>query len=277
MYRLGFHVSIAQGFLKVFDNAKFVGANCCQIFTHSPRGWAFKVISEDVGKLFREKYSKEDIKPIVVHDSYLPNLASETKEMLEKSIDSIKKEFICCNRMGIEFLNIHPGTYKKNKTEGLRLVSESLNSIKEYVGNVTLLFENTSGWGSSLGSSFEDLKILLESTDFKCGVTLDTCHLFTSGYDISDEESLSHTLNHFDKIVGLENLKLIHLNDSVGTLNSKIDRHEHIGLGNIGVAGFSAIINNEYLKKIPMIMETPVNEKRGDKENINFLKSMIKT
>jgi len=189
MYRLGFHVSIAQGFLKVFDNAKFVGANCCQIFTHSPRGWAFKVISEDVGKLFREKYSKEDIKPIVVHDSYLPNLASETKEMLEKSIDSIKKEFICCNRMGIEFLNIHPGTYKKNKTEGLRLVSESLNSIKEYVGNVTLLFENTSGWGSSLGSSFEDLKILLESTDFKCGVTLDTCHLFTSGYDISDEES----------------------------------------------------------------------------------------
>ncbi|HGJ64594.1 TPA: deoxyribonuclease IV, partial [bacterium] len=163
------------------------------------------------------------------------------------------------------------------RNEGLKLVSESLNSIKEYVEKVTLLFENTSGWGSSLGSSFEDLKILIESTDFKCGVTLDTCHLFTSGYDISNEEPLNQTLNEFDKIIGLENLKLIHLNDSVGMLGSKVDRHEHIGLGNIGVSGFNAIINNEYLKKIPMIMETPVNEKRGDKENINFLKSMIKT
>ncbi len=278
MYRLGFHVSIAQGFLNVFDNAKAIDSNCCQIFTHSPRSWAFNPVSEETGKLLRHRYSKKDIWPIVVHDSYLPNLASDDITMREKSIDSIKKELICCSRMGLEFLNIHPGAHKgQSKKVGLMRVCESLNSIKDYVGDVTLLFENTSGSGSVLGSTFDELKILLDGTDFNCGITLDTCHLFTSGYDISNKNSLEDTLSDFDNIVGLENLKLIHLNDSVGELNSKIDRHEHIGLGKIRASGFKAIINHEYLKKVPMIMETPVNEKRGDKENINFLRGMIET
>ncbi|MBP7820200.1 MAG: deoxyribonuclease IV [Candidatus Methanofastidiosum sp.] len=276
MYRFGFHVSIAKGFLEVFDNARSLDSNCCQIFTHSPRSWTFNPISEDAGKLFKDKYEKNDIRPIVVHDSYLPNLASEDLVMRTKSIDSIQKEFICCNRMGLQFLNIHPGSHKgQSKKDGLMRVCESLNSLKDYVGNVTLLFENTSGSGSVLGSTFEELKFLLDKTDFKCGVTLDTCHLFTSGYDISSQESLENTLSNFDKVVGLENLKLIHLNDSIGELNSKMDRHEHIGLGNIGITGFKAIINHEYLKNIPMIMETPVNEKRGDKENITLLREMI--
>lgn len=276
MLRIGFHVSVAQGFLKVFDNAKALGANCCQIFTHSPRSWKFNVVSEDLGKIFKDMYQKNDIRPIVVHDSYLPNLASEDGTMLDKSIDSIKKEFISCNRLGLEFLNIHPGAHKEQvKEKGLIQICKSLNSIKEYVEKSTLLFENTSGSGSVLGSRFEDLKFLLENTDFSCGITLDTCHLFTSGYDISNKESLENTLSSFDKIVGLENLKLIHLNDSQGELNSKKDRHEHIGLGKIGPEGFKAIVNHDYLKNIPMIMETPVNEKRGDKENIIFLKKMI--
>ncbi len=182
MRRIGFHVSVAQGFLKVFDNSKALGANCCQIFTHSPRSWAFNLVSEDVGNLFKDKYYKNDIAPIVVHDSYLPNLASEDLIMGEKSIDSIKKEFISCNRLGLEYLNIHPGAHKEqSKDRGLKQICESLNSIKDYVGKVTLLFENTSGSGSVLGSTFEELKFLLENTDFSCGVTLDTCHLFTSG------------------------------------------------------------------------------------------------
>ncbi|NYT03553.1 MAG: deoxyribonuclease IV [Candidatus Methanofastidiosa archaeon] len=276
MHRIGFHVSVAQGFLRVFDNAKAVGANCCQIFTHSPRSWKFNLVSEDVGKIFKNMYQKNDIRPIVVHDSYLPNLASEDETMVDKSIDSIKKEFISCNRLGIEYLNIHPGAHKEQgKEKGLLQICKSLNSIKDYVGNSTLLFENTSGSGSVLGSTFEELKFLLENTDFSCGITLDTCHLFTSGYDISNKETLERTISDFDKVVGLEHLKLIHLNDSQGELNSKKDRHEHIGLGNIGPEGFKAIVNQEYLQNIPMIMETPVNEKRGDKENIIFLKQMI--
>ncbi len=276
MHRIGFHVSVAQGFLKVFDNARSVDANCCQIFTHSPRSWAFNIVSKDVGNLFKAMYDKNDVKPIVVHNSYLPNLASEDPKMLDKSIDSIKKEFISCNRLGLKFLNIHPGAHKgQSKDAGLMQICKSLNSIKEYVEGVTLLFENTSGSGSVLGSTFEELKFLLENTDFKCGITLDTCHLFTSGYDISKEESVENTFSSFDKIVGIENLKLLHLNDSQGELNSKKDRHEHIGLGKIGPRGFKAIVNHEHLKKIPMIMETPVNEKRGDKENIIFLKGMI--
>lgn len=276
MYRIGFHVSVAQGIFKVFDNAKSIGANCCQIFTHSPRSWAFNLIPEDTGKLFKEMYHKNDIKPIVVHDSYLPNLASEDANMRNKSIDSIKKEFISCNRLGLEFLNIHPGAHKEqSKDAGLSQICDSLNSLKEYAGKVTLLFENTSGSGTVLGSTFEELKFLLDRTDINCGVTLDTCHLFTSGYDISSKDALDNTLSSFDRIVGLENLKLIHLNDSQGELNSKKDRHEHIGLGKIGATGFKAIVNHDYLKNIPMIMETPVNEKRGDKENIIFLKEMI--
>ncbi len=276
MRRIGFHVSVAQGFLRVFDNAKALGANCCQIFTHSPRSWTFNLVSEDVGNLFRDMYRKNDIAPIVAHDSYLPNLASEDSTMREKSIDSIKKEFLSCNRLGLGYLNIHPGAHKgQSKDRGLVQICESLNSIEEYIGKVTLLFENTSGSGSVLGSTFEELKSLLENTNFSCGVTLDTCHLFTSGYDISSEDALENTLSSFDKIIGLENLKLIHLNDSQGELNSKKDRHEHIGLGKIGPAGFKAIVNHDYLKNIPMIMETPVNEKRGDKENFIFLKEMI--
>lgn len=278
MHRIGCHVSVAQGFLKVFENAKFFGANCCQIFTHSPRSWTFNLVSEEVGKTFKNIYRKKDIKPIVVHDSYLPNLASKDINMKEKSIESIKKEFICCNRMGLEFLNIHPGAHKEQSREkGLLEISESLNSIKEYAGNVTLLFENTSGSGSVLGSTFEELNFLLQETDFSCGVTLDTCHLFTSGYDISNEEALDNTLARFDKIVGLDNIKLLHLNDTIGELNSKKDRHEHIGLGMIGKEGFKAIVNHDYLKNIPMILETPVNEQRGDKENIIFLREMIET
>ncbi|KYC51989.1 MAG: endonuclease IV [Candidatus Methanofastidiosum methylothiophilum] len=276
MHRIGFHVSVAQGFLNIFENAKVLGANCCQIFTHSPRSWAFNIVSEDVGNLFKDLYQKEDIKPVIVHDSYLPNLASIDPIMKDKSIDSIKKEFISCNRLGLEFLNIHPGAHKEqSKEKGLLEICESLNSVKDYVGKVTLLFENTSGSGSVMGSTFEELKFLLENTDFNCGITLDTCHLFTSGYDISNREALENTVSSFDKIVGLENLKLIHLNDSQGELNSKKDRHEHIGLGKIGPAGFKAIVNHDYLKNIPMIMETPVNEKRGDKENIIFLREMI--
>ncbi len=278
MYRIGFHVSIAQGFLNVFESAKLLGANCCQIFTHSPRSWKFKLVSEDIAKTFKNMYRQKDIKPIVVHDSYLPNLASNDLEMREKSIDSIKKEFICCNRMGLEFLNIHPGAHKgQSKEKGLLQICESLNSIKEHAENVTLLFENTSGGGSVLGSTFEELKFLIDGIDFNCGVTLDTCHLFASGYDISNRETLENTLSHFDKKVGLENLKLLHLNDTKGELSSKKDRHEHIGLGMIGVEGFNAIVNHEYLKNIPMILETPVNEKRGDIENIIFLKKMIET
>ena len=276
MHRIGFHVSVAQGFLNVFDNAKALGANCCQIFTHSPRSWAFNLVSEDVGKLFKDLYQKGDIKPVIVHDSYLPNLASTDPTMRDKSIDSIKKEFISCKRLGLEFLNIHPGAHKEqSKDRGLSQICESLNSIKDNVGSTTLLFENTSGSGSVLGSTFEELKFLLENTDFNCGVTLDTCHLFTSGYDISNKEALENTVSSFDKIVGLENLKLIHLNDSQGELNSKKDRHEHIGLGKIGPSGFKSIVNHDYLKNIPMVMETPVNEKRGDKENISFLREMI--
>ena len=277
MHRIGFHISVAQGFLKVFDDAKTLGANCCQIFTHSPRSWAFNVVSEDIGKLSKIAYEKNDIKPIVVHDSYLPNLASKDCTIRDKSIDSIKKELISCNRMGIKFLNIHPGSHKgQTKKEGLKQICESLNSIEDYVGDVTLLFENTSGMGYVLGSTFEELKYLLDNTNFQCGVTLDTCHLFTSGYDISNSDAIENTLSNFDKTVGLECLKIIHLNDSQGEFNSKKDRHEHIGLGNIGQEGFKSIVNHEYLKNIPMIMETPVNEKRGDKENITFLKGMIK-
>ena len=138
MLRIGFHVSVAQGFLKVFDNAKALGANCCQIFTHSPRSWKFNVVSEDLGKIFKDMYQKNDIRPIVVHDSYLPNLASEDGTMLDKSIDSIKKEFISCNRLGLEFLNIHPGAHKEQgKEKGLIQICKSLNSIKDYVEKST--------------------------------------------------------------------------------------------------------------------------------------------
>jgi len=247
--RIGAHVSIAKGFPSVFDNIKSIGGNCAQIFSHSPRGWKFK----DVQKVeeFKERYKKKDIKPIVIHNSYLVNLASMDKELHKKSMENMRKEFETAEVLGIDYVNIHPGSNKDVKI-GLRRIVESLNSIET---KAYLLLENTV---RGIGSEFENLTYIIKNITIKCGVTLDTCHVYAAGYDI---------VSNLDK--------LIHLNDSKFELGSKRDRHEHIGLGKIGIEGFRNFINHPKLRDIPKILETPVDERQGFKENIEVVKSLV--
>ena len=262
--RIGAHVSMAKGFPSVFDNIKSIGGNCAQIFSHSPRGWKFK----DVQKVeeFKERYKKEDIKPIVIHNSYLVNLASLDKELHKKSMENMAKEFETAEVLGIDYINIHPGSNRDVKI-GLRRIVESLNIIET---KAYLLLENTV---SGIGSEFENLRYIIKNITIKCGVTLDTCHAYAAGYDIVS--TLDNVLNEFDSIIGLEKLKLIHLNDSKFELGSKRDRHEHIGLGKIGIEGFRNFINHPKLRDIPKILETPADERRGFKENIKVVKSLV--
>ncbi|MCK4637120.1 MAG: deoxyribonuclease IV [Methanomicrobia archaeon] len=262
--RIGAHVSIARGFPSVFDNIKSIGGNCAQIFSHSPRSWKFKDVQK--AEEFRERYKKEDVSPIVIHNSYLVNLASLDKELHRKSMENMRKEFETAEILGVNYVNIHPGSNKDVKI-GLNRIVESLNDIET---KAYLLLENTA---SGIGSEFERLRYITENITIKCGVTLDTCHTYAAGYDIVS--NLDNVLDEFDSIMGLEKLKLIHLNDSKFELGSKRDRHEHIGLGKIGMEGFRNFINHPKLRDIPEILETPVDKRRGFKENIEIVKGLV--
>jgi deoxyribonuclease-4 len=263
--RIGAHVSIAEGLPMIFDIIKALGGNCCQIFSHSPRTWKFKDIHERDVKTFKERYKKEDIVPVVVHNSYLVNLASPKKDLHKKSMDNMRQELETAEILGIDYVNIHPGSHKNTK-EGMTKIVESLNAIDT---DAYVLLENTA---DKIGSAFEHLAYIMEHVTIPCGVTLDTCHAYDAGYDIVTD--LDSVLDEFDSTIGLANLKLIHLNDSKYGLGSKRDRHEHIGLGKIGTEGFRNFINHPQLRDIPLILETPVDSERGFKENIETIKKL---
>ncbi|MEA1993622.1 MAG: deoxyribonuclease IV [Euryarchaeota archaeon] len=263
--RIGAHVSIGRGFPKIFDNIKVLGGNCCQIFSHSPRTWKFKDVRERKVEAFRKRYKEEDIVPVVIHNSYLVNLASMKKEIHEKSMRNMRQELETAEVLGIDYVNIHPGSNKDTQV-GLDRIVDSLNEIET---NAYLLLENTA---NKIGSEFEHLQYIMERVSMKCGVTLDTCHAYDAGYDIVNK--LDSVLDEFDSTIRLENLKCIHLNDSKYGLGSCRDRHEHIGFGEIGEEGFRNFINHPKLRDIPMILETPVDKQRGFRENIAAVKAL---
>ncbi len=264
--RIGAHVSIRGGLPTIFDSIKSLGGNCCQIFSHSPRTWRFKDVEERDIETFKERYKGEDIVPIVVHNSYLVNLASPKRDLHKKSMDNMRQEFETAEILGIDYVNIHPGSHDDTK-EGINRIIESLNTMDT---DAYLLLENTA---DKIGGEFDHLAYIMDHIRITCGVTLDTCHAYDAGHDIVN--NLDNVLDEFDNTVGLKNLKLIHLNDSKHGLGSKRDRHEHIGLGEIGKEGFRNFINHPKLREIPMILETPKDERRGFKENIAVVKDLI--
>lgn len=276
MHRIGVHLSIAKGLAKIFDTAVQMGCNCTQIFSHSPRSWYFRLPTHDQISEFRYKYKTYDVKPVFIHQSYLVNLASPIKSVYEKSIDSIRKEAYLAKLLGIRYIVLHPGSHLgKGEETGLRNIIDALHSISDHLGGVEILMEVTSGGRNIVGCNFDHLEYLIDNLDIETGVVFDTCHLFAAGYDIRSEEGLDKTLEEFESKVGLRKLKLIHLNDSKGELGSNIDRHEHIGMGKIGLDGFKRIVNHEKLRNIPMILETPMDGRRSDEENLSIVKSLI--
>ena len=275
---IGAHVSIAGGFPSVFEEIKSIGGTCGQIFTHSPRGWKFNPIHEEQGRSFRTMYEKKAIWPILIHETYLNNLASPREDIYQKSVETMEKEIEAANLLGIEYIKIHPGSHLgKGEKAGLEKIARSLSLFESIIGNVMILLETTAGKGTDLGYTFRQLQQIREETTIETGICLDTCHLFAAGYDITSREGLDATLEELDEIIGLSRVMAVQLNDSVYPFGSHKDEHAHIGLGEIGEEGFCTMLSHPVIRNLPLILETPVDSVRGHAQNIDAVKRLAST
>ncbi|MEJ5293137.1 MAG: deoxyribonuclease IV [Candidatus Methanosuratincola sp.] len=273
--RVGVHVSIAGSIALSVDRAVDAGCDTFQIFTRNPRGWAFSDIPEEVRDSFVSKVRASNLSPVVAHMPYLPNLASPSMEIYEKSLMTLKAEVDRCDRLEIPYLVTHLGSHMSSGEEnGRRRIVEALDAVLSRGCRCMILLENTAGQKNSLGNRFEDLCTIIERTvsPDKVGVCLDTCHAFAAGYDV--RLNFGSVLDSLESAIGLEKLKVIHMNDSVGDLGSHLDRHEHIGLGKIGESGFVKILSDKRIWGLPLIMETPVDQRRDDRGNISKLREL---
>ncbi len=282
MVRVGVHVSIAGSIDKAVDRAIEKGCDTFQIFTRNPRGWKIKELTETDAMRFIEKVKRSGIFPPVDHMPYLPNLAAPTDDVYDKSVAALTEELKRCNALQIPYLVTHLGSHRGyGKEAGLRRIVNAINTAFSEVdvdgdNSVMLLLENTAGTKNSMGGTFEDIRAIMARIGHKerIGICFDTCHAFVAGYELRTEKSLNATMQHFDEVIGLGHLKLIHLNDAKAGLDSRLDRHEHIGLGYIGEAGFRVILRDARIKELPMILETPVDDRRGDRENIQKVREL---
>ena len=278
--RVGLHVSIAGSIGRSVDNASSRGCTAFQIFTRNPRGWTAKALSEQDIKNFKERLaaSKIDRSATAAHMPYLPNLSSPEEDPFTKSLNSLSGEIERCSKLGIPYLVAHLGSHKgAGDQKGIeKLVRAFTKAAAENNNDVVILLENTAGQKNSVGSNFEQLASILFQLKpaNRFGVCLDTCHAFAAGYDIRTEKAAALTLEKFDNAIGFEHLKLIHLNDSKGEIGCGVDRHEHIGLGNIGDVGLRYVIKFANSRKIPLILETPIDERCDDIGNLKKVREL---
>ena len=279
---LGAHLSIAKGLHNALYEAKALGCTAVQIFTQSASTWKQRVLKQEEIRVFEQAKIKTGIKAIASHTSYLINLAGYENKKHGMSLHVLKQELVRSSMLGIPFVVLHPGSHMgKGEKEGINRIAESINDIFAKIPEIRsrLLLETTAGQGSSIGHTFEQLASILDLIENKekMGICLDTCHIFAAGYDIRDIKSYRKTINLFDKIIGIKHLYLIHLNDSKKELGSKVDRHEHIGQGFIGVKAFECFMNDKRFKNIPKIIETPKENANcdWDKTNLNKLRAMV--
>lgn len=277
--QIGCHVSISGSIDKAVDNAVERECSAFQIFTRNPRGWHAKDLLDTDILNFKEKLkaSKIDRLATCAHMPYLPNLSSPKKDGFEKSVNTLINEIERCGKLGIPYLVTHLGSHLGTGEEaGIKQLVKGLTKAGQTKNDVIILLENTAGQKNSVGANFEQLAEIfnqLKPTK-KFGVCLDTCHAFVSGYDLRTEKAVKDTLTKFDNTVGLENLKILHLNDAKGEIGCNLDRHYHVGLGNIGDEGLSEVIKTANKKKIPIILETPIDDVRDDYENIRKAKEL---
>ena len=259
---IGAHFSIQNGLGNAIRNAEKCGCNALQIFTGNPMGWQAKILSANDISDFLKAKKETGISNIISHSSYLINLASPEKRKIYLSKKAMAGEIKRCQKLGIKYLVLHPGSYiKGSEQNGLKRIVENINLLysKSEQNFPLLLVETMAGQGTNLGDKFEHIAYILQNADKKnrIGVCFDTCHSFAAGYDIRNIRAYNKTIKEFDKIIGLDNLKLIHLNDSKCGLGSRIDRHQNIGKGKIGIEAFKLIIRDKRLKNVPKILETP--------------------
>lgn len=279
--RIGLHVSIAGGIYESLERARALGCNTMQIFSRNPRGWqASEFDPSDIGN-FRSLKKEYDIAPVAVHIPYIINLATPIDGLYKKSITAYMEDVARADALGAEYFVTHLGSHVgTGENKGIRRFGDALNQIINKAKPKTMiLLENTAGSGSCIGYRFEHIERIIDELDHpeRVGVCLDTAHTFESGYDIKTKAGLEKTLKEFDKLVGLDKIKVVHFNDSLSTLGSHVDRHQHIGKGNIGLPALKRIINNPKLENAAFIMETPKETEMDDKKNLAMAKELIKT
>ena len=277
---LGVHISIAGGIINIFERAKNITANSIQIFSKSNNRWFSKQYREDEIEEFHKLRNEFNPYSVFAHAAYLINLCSPNHETEKKSINAFMDELKRCDQLHLPYLVMHPGSHLgKGEKCGLDKIVENFNFIlnKNPDYKVMILLETTSGQGTNLGYRFNQLKYILDGVEIKdkFGICIDTCHIFSAGYDISTEPNYEKTFIEFDKIIGLEKIKVFHLNDSKHPLGSRKDRHQHIGKGEIGLEAFRYLLNDKRFSNIPMVLETPKDDDINiDMENLKVLRSL---
>ncbi len=277
--QIGCHVSIAGSIDKAVDNAVERECSAFQIFTRNPRGWHAKPLPKEDIENFRSKLkeSKIDRFATCAHMPYLPNLATPKDVGFQKSVKILGDEVERCSQLGIPYLVTHLGSHLGNGDEfGISRLVDGLTQAVKPEQDVMILLENTAGQKNSVGSKFKQLGEIFDklkpSKHF--GICFDSCHAFVSGYDLRTKEKVKETFDEFDKYVGIKNLKILHLNDAKGDIGCNLDRHYHLGLGGIGEEGISTVTKFANKNKIPIILETPIDDDRDDFENIRKAKEL---
>ncbi len=276
-FRVGAHVSVSGGVEKAIERQKEVGGNCGQIFAGSPRGWKVAEYSDEEGENFQELMADNDQKPYVIHSTYLVNLATPKDDLFEKSVNCLQDELDAAEKLGVKYIVFHPGAHTGSGREnGIERIAEGIDSL-DIPESVTLLLENTAGKGTTLGKTFGELREMIDSADTpdeKIGVCIDTCHAHAAGYELREEKGFRDMLQEIEEDIGLERVKVLHLNDSKDEKGSEKDNHEHIGEGNIGEKGFRNVINAEQFEDLPMMLETPTSDGKSYKENIEKIREL---
>ncbi len=281
--RVGIHTSSAGGVQNAAERAWRLGCNTLQIFSSSPRQWAPYELARpqcDEMRRLREKY---DLKPLVIHTNYLVNLASSNEAFLKKSIEAFRGEIERALALCADYLVLHPGSFRgADREQGLlrtsAAIAASTTGLDVAKGGLTILIENTAGAEFSLGASFEQVAEVLEHLGglVPVGACIDTCHTHVAGYDIVSEAGIRDTLSRLDSTVGLKNVQVWHCNDAKAARGSKLDRHQHIGKGTIGLEPFGWLLNDPRLAHAAFIAETPIDEPGDDRKNVEALKKLVK-
>jgi deoxyribonuclease-4 len=270
---LGAHVSISGGFNLAIERATSLGLNCMQIFVKSNRQWAARPLAQQEIVAYKQTKENSPIKTVVAHATYLVNIGAPSDAVVQKSMSCVKTELERCHQLEIPYLVLHPGAFISGTLqECLERISSNINIILEQTDSKTmLLLENMAGQGTTVGFTFEQLAHLIKNIKRKdrVGVCLDTCHAFAAGYDFTKPMTYEAFLTYIDTLLGVEQIKVIHFNDSKKPLASKVDRHAHIGKGNIGLQAFKLLLNDPRFAHVPKILETPHEE--GEEEYVQDL------
>jgi deoxyribonuclease IV len=278
--RIGFHAPIKGGLHNALLIARDTGCDTVQLFSRNPRGWMAKPLTVEDVVLFRKTRKQTRISPVLIHCNYLVNLAAADNGLLAKSRESFREELERAMLLGVDYLVVHPGSARGAcEADGIALCAQSLKFACEGLdlGSVRILLENTAGQGECIGHRFEHLRLIMdECPDLPLGVCIDTAHSFTAGYDIREQDGLNAMLERLQRTVGLKNVRAVHFNDSRAAYNSRVDRHWHIGEGQIGEDALRRVAQHPKLRHCAYILETPYDDPRADIKNLEKLRGFLR-